>query len=176
MPQLRLPVSGLRENTSGSVMKRPPSSGQHCSTGIVQQREAFRAHHFLARSLGHDLGKEGAHLGQFRQHLQFADDAFGHAHFEELHDAPRHLFHRFHLEGDLHLAHGGEGVHQHRHFVARGTLEEQGRTTLFHRAIGEFGDLEMRIHFERDALQLVILFQRADEFAQILIGHKLRVW
>ncbi len=33
MPQLRLPVSGLRENTSGSVMKRPPSSGQHFSTG-----------------------------------------------------------------------------------------------------------------------------------------------
>ena len=33
MPQLRLPVSGLRENTSGMVMKRPASFGQHCNTG-----------------------------------------------------------------------------------------------------------------------------------------------
>ena len=33
MPQLRLPVSGFLENTIGSVMKGPPSSGQQCRTG-----------------------------------------------------------------------------------------------------------------------------------------------
>ncbi len=33
MPQLRPPVSGSRVITFVSVKKRPPSSGQHCSTG-----------------------------------------------------------------------------------------------------------------------------------------------
>ena len=101
---------------------------------------------------------------------------FGHAHFQELDDALRHFLHRFHFEGDLHLAHGGEGVHQHRDVVARGPLEEQRGAALFHRAIGEFGDLQARVHFEGNALQFVILFQRAYELAQILISHKLRVW
>ena len=33
MPTLRSPVSGSRVTTQGSVMKRPPSSGQHCWMG-----------------------------------------------------------------------------------------------------------------------------------------------
>ena len=33
MPTLRPPVSGSRVTTHGSVMKRPPSSGQHCWMG-----------------------------------------------------------------------------------------------------------------------------------------------
>ena len=33
MPTLRAPVSGSRVTTQGSVMKRPPSSGQHCWMG-----------------------------------------------------------------------------------------------------------------------------------------------
>ena len=33
IPQFRFPVSGLRENTIGSVTNGPPSSGQHVSTG-----------------------------------------------------------------------------------------------------------------------------------------------
>src|ERR1017187_9704568 len=33
MPTLRSPVSGSRVTTHGSVMKRPPSSGQHFNIG-----------------------------------------------------------------------------------------------------------------------------------------------
>src|SRR5271154_6580984 len=33
MPRLRSPVSGSRVTTHGSVMKRPPSSGQHLRMG-----------------------------------------------------------------------------------------------------------------------------------------------
>ena len=67
----------------------------------------------------------------------------------------------------------GEGVDQHRDVGALGLLEQQRRAALFHRAVGEFGDLEVRVHFERDALQFAVLFQRADELAQIVIGHRL---
>ena len=39
-----------------------------------------------------------------------------------------------------------------------GLFEQQRRTAGLHRAVGELGDLEHRIHFERDALQLALLF------------------
>ena len=55
-------------------------------------------------------------------------------------------------------------------------LKQQSRTALLDRAIGELGDFQARIHLDRNALQLMVLFQRADELAQILIGHNLSVW
>src|ERR1019366_5351059 len=42
-------------------------------------------------------------------------------------------------------------------------------------AVGEFGDLQNGIDLKRDALQLAILFQRADEVAQVSIGHTMSV-
>jgi len=33
-------------------------------------------------------------------------------------------------------------------------------------AVGEFGDLQHRVHLERDSLQLAALFQGGDELAQ----------
>ena len=82
MPQLRFPVSGLREKTIGSVMNGPPSSGQHVSTGIIVKREAFGLDDLLAGSLRHDLREKRADLGQLRQHLELVEQPFRHAHFE----------------------------------------------------------------------------------------------
>ena len=140
---------------------------------VIEQREPVGAHYFLARSLGHDLGEKRAHLGQFGQHFQLADKPLGHAHLQELHDAPRHFLHRVHFESDLHLAHRRKGVHQHRDLVAGGPLKQQRRSAPLHRAVGEFGDLQARIHFEGNAHQFIVLFERAHKLAQILIGHNL---
>ena len=139
---------------------------------IIEQRKSVAPDHFLARALRNDLRKERAHLGQLRQHLQLADQPFRHAHFEILGDAARDLVHRIHFERDLHPAHAGEAVDQHRNVVALRLFEQQRRSACFHRAVGELGDLEHRIHFERDALQLSFLFQRANELAQIAVGHR----
>ena len=46
----------------------------------------------------------------------------------------------------------------------------------FDGAVGELGDFEAGIDGEGDALQLVVFLERTDEFAQILIGHKLWLW
>ena len=172
-PQLRLPVSGLRENTIGSVMKRPPSCGQHFRIGKFVQRKIVAADHFLARPVGHDLRKERAHLGQLRQHLQFADEPFGHAHFQKLGDARGDFIDRGHFERDLHPPHAGERVDQHRNARALGLFEQQRGAAVLHAAVGELGDLELGIDFERDALQLVVLFERAHEVAQIGVGHNM---
>ena len=118
--------------------------------------------------LGNDLREERADLGQLRQHLQLADEALGHAHFEKLGDAAGHLVDRVHFERDLHPPHAGEGVDQHRDVRALRLFEQQRRAAGLHAAVGEFGDLQLGIHFERDALQLAVLFQGADELAQVV--------
>ena len=76
-----------------------------------------------------------------------------------------------HFQRDLHLAHGGEGVDEHRDVVALGLFEQQRRAALFDGAVGEFGDLENGVDFERNALQFAVFFQRANEIAQIAVGH-----
>src|ERR1035437_4529508 len=43
MPTLRSPVSGSRVTTHGSVMKRPPSSGQHLRMGRLRIVGSTRA-------------------------------------------------------------------------------------------------------------------------------------
>ena len=69
------------------------------------------------------------------------------------------------------LPHAGEGVDQHRDARALGPLEQQRRTAALHGAVGELGDLEHRVHFHRDALQLAVLLQRAHEVPQVRVGH-----
>ena len=60
--------------------------------------------------------------------------------------------------------------------VALGLFEQQRRAALLHGAVGELGDFENRIHLERDALQFSFFFQRADEVAQIAIGHIIELY
>src|SRR5271170_2291495 len=43
IPTLRSPVSGSRVTTHGSVMKRPPSSGQHLRMGRLRSVGSARA-------------------------------------------------------------------------------------------------------------------------------------
>ena len=44
-----------------------------------------------------------------------------------------------------------------------------------HAAIGELGDLEHRVDFEGDALQLFVLFEGAHELAQVVVSHNLNL-
>src|SRR5258708_4309703 len=136
------------------------------------QREVIASDHFLARAIRHDLRKERAHLGQFGKHLQLAQQTFGHAHFQILRDARGNLLHRVHLQRDLHFARARKTVDEHRNIAALGLLEQQRGSAILHGPIREFGDFEIRINFERDALQLVVFFKRGDEVAQVAIRHK----
>jgi len=65
------------------------------------------------------------------------------------------------------------GRRRHRRGVALELFEQQRGAALLDGAVGQFGDLQGGIDLKRDALQLAILFQRADEVAQIPIGHTL---
>src|SRR6185436_16007405 len=75
------------------------------------------------------------------------------------------------FERDLHALFAGESVDQHGHLRALGLLEQKRRTAVLDAAVGELGDFELGVHFKRDALQFTVLFQGANELAQIGIGH-----
>ncbi len=78
------------------------------------------------------------------------------------------LVHGLHFQRDLHPAHAGESVDQHRNRAAFGLLEQQRRTALLDGAVGEFGDLEIGIDFERNALEFACSLQCGDEVTQIV--------
>ncbi len=155
-----------RQGDEAAAILRP--AFQH---RIIEQGKAPGADDLLARAFGHDLGKERSHLGQLWQHLQLADEAFGHAHFQVFRDALRHGLDRVHLQRDLHLAHAGEAVDQHRNAIALGLFKQQRGAAGFDRAVGEIRDFQDGVHFKGDALELLVLLQRGDEFTQIGVGH-----
>src|ERR1039457_138684 len=139
---------------------------------IVVQRKFFVADHFLASPVRYGFRKKCSHLGEFGQHLEFSQKALGHSHFQVLRDPARHFFHRIHFQRDLHLARAREAVDEHRNVAPLRLLEQQRRTSVLHRPVGKLGDLEIRVHFERNSPQLVFLFERGDELAQVAICHK----
>ncbi len=46
-----------------------------------------------------------------------------------------------HLQGQAHAPHGPEGVHQHRHLIARHRFEQQRRAPGLADPVGDFGDV-----------------------------------
>ena len=172
-PQLRLPVSGLRENTSGSVMKRPPSCGQQCRIGkSISEKSSLRMTS-LHGPLGHDLGKERAHLGQLRQHLQLADQALRASASPGTRRCARATSSTESTSSAISIRRmTGEGVDQHRDVrsLSASRTAARGRRVFTARSANSVIS-RMRVDFERNALQLALLFERADELAQIVICH-----
>jgi hypothetical protein len=105
-------------NTSGNVMNRPPSSGQHQITKT--------AHH--------------------RQHLQRVHDAFGHLRRHELIDFPSEVVERFDAKRQAHAIERPEHIAGNRHAEPGGRLEQQCRAASRHlrRPVGHSCDLEVR--------------------------------
>ena len=83
----------------------------------------------------------------------------------------RHLVHRVHLERDLHPAHAGEALISTGTVAPFGFSNSSAGPPCLHGAVGELGDLEIRVHFERNALQFAVLRPARDELAQIAICH-----
>ena len=52
-----------------------------------------------------------------------------------------------------------------------GFSKSSAGAAVLHAAVGELGDFEDRIDFDRDALQLAMFFERAHEVPQIGVGH-----
>ncbi len=142
---LRTPVSGSLVNTSGSVMNRPPSPGQHFRIGrasSVPSRCTTSWHGRVLDGLRHQIAQPPDH----RQHLQRVHDALGHLRRHQLVDLPREIVERAHAEREAHPLQRSEDIRRDRHVEAGRLLEQQRRPAAraLARAIGDGGNLEVR--------------------------------
>ena len=100
--------------------------------GKVEHAEAIAPDDLLTQRLAcrHDFGEVLPYLGQYGQHLQLAQHAFGRLHLHERLDAACDLVQTRCLKRHLHAAAAAELVHQHaRAGIALDALEEQRRPT-----------------------------------------------
>ena len=83
--------------TQGKVIKRPPSSGQHCSTGKSRTLKFSRRMTCLqGASLASDgAGKKPAHFGQHGQHFQLSQQTFRALELEQSLDTSGHIIQAF---------------------------------------------------------------------------------
>jgi len=65
IPTFFSPVSGFFVKTSGNVMKRPPSCGQHFRIGKSKRLTRFLLYHFLARASLQRFGKNDPSSASF---------------------------------------------------------------------------------------------------------------
>jgi 3-oxoacyl-[acyl-carrier protein] reductase len=171
MPQFRLPVSGFFVKTIGSVMNAPASCGQQCRMGNSRSEKLSLRMTSLHGPSGDRLWKEPGHVGELGQQFELVDQALRHAQFEHLDNPVGVLLNRIDLQRYLHAARRGEGVDQNGNLRALGLLEQQRGAAGLHRAVGELGDFQVRIHLEGNALKLLLFFESLDKGAQIGVGH-----
>ena len=169
MPTLRLPVTGCFVNTSGSVMKRPASSGQHCSTGSASRSTwspvcttSWQAPDFTTR------GCSAARSLRRARALSLSQGAARHFHGDELGDPRGQVVVGGGAERPAHALVAAELVHQHRIGVARGLGEEQCRTAGLDHPVGDLGHLEHRVDRSVDDGQPATVTQQLDEVAKVL--------
>ena len=88
--------------------------------------------------------------------------------FEQLGQLIRHVVEFFHAKRERHALVAAERVHEDGHGRALDVLKEEGDVFLplqFRYAVGNLGDLELRVDLRRDASQEAALFEHVDEFA-----------
>ena len=122
-----------------------------------------------------DLRKERAHLGQLRQHFELADQALRAAHFA----GTRRCAPRRRRPSPLRAPVSMRRMLANA-LISTGTFESlaASRTAAPDRRVFTVRSANsvisrMRVDFERNALQLALLLERANELAQIGIGHEL---
>ncbi|MNQ76040.1 hypothetical protein D3C85_908580 [compost metagenome] len=141
---------------------------------LVQIHRVPLQHHLLTGGGGEPLGRHVEHLLEDRQLLHQLLEAAGRLRLLQVGEPGPHL-----AQGaDVGLAHahgdpirGAEQVGQHRHGVAFGILEQQGRAARTQGAVADLGHLQIGVYLAADALELSGLFQLRDEITQVLVFH-----
>ena len=109
------------------------------------------------------LGQEGADLSQPGDHLDLVEQAFGRLHPHQFPNPAGHLLDGADFERDLHPPRGAERVDEHRHRAVFHIFKKQRRSAALRDAVGDLGNFQERVHFDRDPLQLVRLLQGANK-------------
>ena len=141
---------------------------------LVQIHRVSLQHHLLTGGGGEPLGRHVEHLLEDGQLLHQLLEAAGRLWLLQVGEPDPDL-----AQGtDIGLAHahgdpirGAKQVGQHRHGVAFGILEQQGRAARTQGAVADFGHFQIGVYLAADALELSGLFQLRDEITQVLVFH-----
>jgi hypothetical protein len=127
--------------------------------GIAYQLRAHVQHLLQQRCLVPGIAQALRRIRLAQVGEQFADLAQG---FDVL---------RAHAQG--HALLGAEQVRQQGDVVAAGVLEQQRRAAGAQGAVGDLGDLEVRVHLGADAPEFTALLEPGNEFAEVAVaaGH-----
>ena len=88
--------------------------------------------------------------------------------FEQLGQLVRHVVEFFHAERERHTLVTAERVHEDGHRRSLDVLKEEGDVPFplqFRDAIGDLGDLKLRVDLRRDAPQQAALLKHVNKFA-----------
>ena len=118
------------------------------------------------------FGKNDPELGQLRQHLHFFEKSLRRLHVEKRVNALGDLIERVHFQRQIHAPLGAHQIRHRRESASPAAARKAAPARpAFTARSDNLRDFEDRIHFGRNALQLVLLFQLAQKIAQVSIRH-----
>ena len=179
MPTLRLPGLGVAVMTGGSVMYGPPSSGQQFRTGSRSSDAVAGQHDFLAGACHRfatptrtDESQQSRDLVAERSAAdRWMRSSSGPSLRASSSRASTPSAHAMRRTEPNSVDHHRMGYRGHRRI---GTCSNSSAMPPRLRdAIGDLGDLEMRVHRRADTMQLSSLFQQSDEVTQVAESHLL---
>ena len=158
--------------TEGSVMNGPPSSGQQVMIGSRRgrARSSTTSWHGAARDGLRLRVGEALELAEARASLSASP--CGGVQLEHVRDASPRPRRAVDAEREAHAPLGAELVDQQRDARAAHVAEQQRRPAGLHRAVGDLGDLEVRVDLGVDLGELAARAQQLDPLAQVVADHR----
>ena len=159
------------ENTMGSVMKRPASSGQHLRIGYSAERKIVAADHILAWAAGNDFRKERATSASLGSILSLPSKPSGFA-FPDIPDMRRATSSTIPTSSAISIRRAlAKAIDQHRHADPLGFSNNRAGPPVFtarsaNSVISRCGSTSKGMRFSS-----LVLFERGNELAQVAIGH-----
>ena len=157
-------------NTSGQVMNRPASAGQHCKIGKSRSEKPSRR---ITSLHGPDFtvfGKNEPSSASFGSILILSSRPCGCCMSRNERMRSETSSKPVDFQRQMNAPFAPQHVDEQRHARSLRALEEQRRAAGARDAVGDLGDLQHGIHFGGNALEFPFFFQARDELAQVLIG------
>ena len=168
IPTLRVPVVGSRVITAGNVTNGAGSSGQQRWIGRRPRSTSspVSTTSWMARAADALRHRVRDRL-ELLQALDLLHEPLRRLHFEYVFELRRHVVERVGAEREAHPPLRSELVDQQRVLAVLRPLEQERRAAGLDDAVGDLGDLEVRVDLGSDAVELALALEERDPVAQV---------
>ena len=154
-------------------MNGPPSDGQQVMIGSRSRSggSSTTSWHGPRETV---FGDESARRLELPEGAELVGDPLRRRQLEHVRELRRDVVEPVDAEREAHPPLGAELVDQQRMARAAHVAEQQRRPARLHRAIGDLGDLEVRVDLGVDLGELAARAQQVDPLAQVVADHRAR--